>query len=80
MIVEPAQPAPKSAPLVIFLHGWTAMTPDTYRGWVNHLAKRGNIVVYPRYQAKLLSPATEFFPTRLRRCAMRSPSSHSPAM
>ena len=61
-IIEPAQPAPKSAPLVIFLHGWTAMTPDTYRGWVNHLAKRGNIVVYPRYQAKLLSPATEFFP------------------
>ena len=61
-IIEPAQPAPKSAPLVIFLHGWTAMTPDTYRGWVNHLAKRGNIVVYPRYQAKLFSPATEFFP------------------
>ena len=61
-IIEPAQPVPKSAPLVIFIHGWTAMTPDTYRGWVNHLAKRGNIVVYPRYQAKLLSPATEFFP------------------
>ena len=61
-IIEPAQPAPKNAPLVIFLHGWTAVTPDTYRGWVNHLAKRGNIVVYPRYQARLLSPATEFFP------------------
>ena len=61
-ITEPAQPTPKSAPLVIFLHGWTAMTPDTYRGWVDHLAKRGNIVVYPRYQAKLFSPAAEFFP------------------
>ena len=61
-IIEPAQPAPKNAPLVIFLHGWTAMTPDTYRGWVDHLARRGNIVIYPRYQAKLLSPATEFFP------------------
>ena len=61
-IIEPAQPVPKSAPLVIFLHGWTAVTPDTYRGWVNHLAKRGNIVVYPRYQARMLSPATEFFP------------------
>ncbi|MEO6787482.1 MAG: alpha/beta hydrolase [Chthoniobacteraceae bacterium] len=61
-IIEPAQPAPKRAPLVIFLHGWSAMTPDTYRGWVNHLAKRGNIVVYPRYQARLFSPATEFFP------------------
>ena len=62
-IIEPAQPVPKRAPLVIFLHGWSAMTPDTYRGWVNHLAKRGNIVVYPRYQAKLLTPATEYFPS-----------------
>ena len=61
-IIEPAQPAPKRAPLVIFFHGYSAMTPDTYRGWVNHLAKRGNIVVYPRYQAKLLTPATEYFP------------------
>ena len=61
-IIEPAQPAPKSAPLVIFHHGWSAMTPDTYRGWINHLAKRGNIVVYPRYQEKLLTPATEYFP------------------
>jgi poly(3-hydroxybutyrate) depolymerase len=61
-IIEPAQPAPKQAPLVIFLHGWSAMTPDTYRGWVNHLAKRGNIVVYPRYQDRLLTPATEYFP------------------
>ncbi len=61
-IIEPAQPAPKRAPLVIFLHGWSAMTPDTYRGWINHLAKRGNIVVYPRYQDRLFTPATEFFP------------------
>jgi len=61
-IIEPAQPVPKTAPLVIFLHGWSAMTPDTYRGWINHLAKRGNIVVYPRYQERLLSPATEYFP------------------
>lgn len=61
-LIEPAQPVPKSAPLVIFLHGWTAFTPDTYRGWVNHLARRGNIVVYPRYQSGLFTPATEFFP------------------
>ncbi len=64
-IIEPAQPAPKTAPLVIFLHGWTAFTPDTYRGWVNHLAKRGCIVVYPRYQAGFLTPAAEFFPNSI---------------
>lgn len=61
-IIEPAQPKPKTAPLIIFIHGWSAMHPDTYRGWINHLAKRGNIVVYPRYQDRLLTPAVEYFP------------------
>jgi pimeloyl-ACP methyl ester carboxylesterase len=61
-ILEPADPKPEKAPLVIFLHGWSAMTPDTYRGWVVHLARRGSIVVYPRYQEGLLAPATEYFP------------------
>ena len=64
-IIEPTQPVPKTAPLVIFLHGWSAMTPDTYRGWVNHLAKRGCIVVYPRYQEKLLSISIEYLPNLL---------------
>ena len=61
-IIEPAQPALKKAPLIIFIHGWSAMTPDTYRGWIDHLAKRGNIVVYPRYQERLFTPAAEYFP------------------
>jgi len=61
-LFEPSRPAPKNAPLVIFLHGYSAMHPDSYRGWVRHLARRGNIVVYPRYQEKLLTPATEYFP------------------
>jgi len=61
-LLEPSRPTPKKAPLVIFLHGYSAMHPDTYREWVNHLARRGNIVVYPRYQEKLLTPATEYFP------------------
>lgn len=64
-IIEPADPSPKLAPLVIFLHGWSAVTPDTYRGWVNHLAKRGNIVVYPRYQEGIFTSAMEFFPNTL---------------
>ena len=61
-ITEPARPSPKKAPLVIFLHGYSAMTPDSYRGWVDHLAKRGNIVVYPRYQETLLTPPADYFP------------------
>jgi pimeloyl-ACP methyl ester carboxylesterase len=61
-IIEPARPAPKQAPLIIFIHGWSAMHPDTYRGWIDHLARHGNIVVYPRYQERLFSPAAEYFP------------------
>jgi pimeloyl-ACP methyl ester carboxylesterase len=53
---------PEKAPLVIFVHGYSAMYPDTYRGWLNHLVKRGNIVVYPRYQELLLTPPNEYFP------------------
>ena len=62
-ILEPSRPAPKKAPLLIFLHGYSAMHPDAYRGWADHLARRGNIVVYPRYQERLLTPPAEYFPS-----------------
>ena len=60
-ILEPDRPTPKKAPFVIFLHGYSAMHPATYRGWLNHLARRGNIIVYPRYQERLLTPPAEYF-------------------
>lgn len=49
-IFEPAEPTPSSAPLIVFNHGWSAMQPKFYLAWIEHLVKRGNIVVYPRYQ------------------------------
>jgi len=49
-IFEPCDPTPVSAPLIIFNHGWSAFFPVFYKEWVVHLVKRGNIVVYPRYQ------------------------------
>ncbi|UCD14268.1 MAG: prolyl oligopeptidase family serine peptidase [Thermoplasmatales archaeon] len=49
-IFEPAEPKPETAPLVVFNHGWSAMHPRFYRAWIDHIVKRGNIVVYPRYQ------------------------------
>src|SRR5580658_5492536 len=42
-LFEPASPTPDSAPVVIFLHGWSVMTPNTYGKWVEHLVRRGNI-------------------------------------
>jgi acetyl esterase/lipase len=39
-----------SAPVVIFLHGWNATNPQDYEAWIEHFVRRGNIVIYPRYQ------------------------------
>ncbi len=49
-IFEPYGPKPESAPLIVFNHGFTALHPICYREWIHHIVKRGNIVVYPRYQ------------------------------
>ncbi|MCC7191459.1 MAG: alpha/beta fold hydrolase [Phycisphaeraceae bacterium] len=59
-LFEPASPVPKTAPVIVFLHGWGQMNPRTYGAWIDHLAKRGNIVIFPRYQADLLAPGDTF--------------------
>ena len=46
-----ATPAKAAAlPVVIFLHGFTALDPEAYRAWIDHIVRRGAIVVYPDYQ------------------------------
>jgi acetyl esterase/lipase len=50
-LFEPDAPKPDTAPLIIFIHGWGWVTPHTYGGWIEHLVRRGNVVVYPVYQA-----------------------------
>jgi dienelactone hydrolase len=64
-IFEPDEPKPASAPVIVFLHGWGGMNPLYYGAWIDHLVKRGNIVVYPRYQASLLTSIREFTPNTL---------------
>jgi len=54
-IFEPTNPTPSTAPLIVFNHGWSAVYPYFYKAWVEHLVKRGNIVVYPRYQLGLIN-------------------------
>ena len=58
-IFEPTSPTPSSAPLIVFNHGWIAMKPVSYGAWIDHLVRRGNIVVYPRYQSGVLTPIKE---------------------
>src|ERR1700733_5951337 len=61
-IFEPADPKPDNAPLVIFNHGWSAMEPKVYGAWIDHIVKRGNVVVYPVYQDSLRTPTYDFTP------------------
>lgn len=39
-----------TAPVVFFMHGWLAMDPYFYGGWIDHLVRTGSIVVYPVFQ------------------------------
>jgi len=57
---EPDQPAPAKAPVIVFCHGWSAMDPRAYGPWIEHIVRRGNIVVYPRYQATLTTAPVTF--------------------
>ena len=61
-LYEPSDPTPKSAPLVVFNHGWLAYIPGAYGAWVDHLVKRGNIVVYPVYQDSPFTLGNRFTP------------------
>ena len=60
-IFEPDDPKPESAPLIVFNHGWSAMFPIFYKAWVYHIVKKGNIVVYPRYQFGLYFGFKNFY-------------------
>jgi pimeloyl-ACP methyl ester carboxylesterase len=37
-------------PVVVFLHAWGAINPLVYGGWIDHLARRGYLVIYPAFQ------------------------------
>ena len=46
-------PAGTPKRLIIFFHGQgdeTEATPANHRDWIDHLVKRGAVVVYPRYE------------------------------
>jgi len=49
----------EDVPVVLFLHGWGATEPRAYRPWLEHLAREGNAVVYPRYQDSFAEPPAQ---------------------
>jgi acetyl esterase/lipase len=48
-VFRPAGPAAGPRPVVVFLHGFGAVSPKYYGAWIGHLVRKGMIVVYPRY-------------------------------
>jgi predicted esterase len=59
-LFAPAAPVPARAPVVVFCHGWGAMAPAHYRAWIDHIVRRGIIVVWPNYQDSLHTPGADF--------------------
>lgn len=49
-VFTPGEPAPARAPVIVFMHGWGGMNPNHYAAWIEHIVRRGAIVVYPTYQ------------------------------
>ena len=63
-IFEPDNPKPESAPLIVFVHGYSAYKPLYYQSWINHLVKRGNIIVFPNYQS-FFTRSSHFIPNAI---------------
>jgi len=55
-LFTPNDPVPESTPVVVFFHGWLGVNPINYGAWIVHLVRRGNVVLYPVYQASFFTP------------------------
>lgn len=63
---EPSNPPPdKPLPVVVFLHGWSAIDPQIYGAWIKHLVRHGRIVIYPAYQDSLFTSPRDFAPNAI---------------
>ena len=60
-LFEPAAPRPKTANLIVFIHGYGGYNPMIYGQWIKHLVRKGNTVIYPRYQKNVFSPKPQKF-------------------
>lgn len=60
-LFEPIGEDIDSAHVVVFTHGYGAYNPMVYGDWIRHIVRKGNIVIFPRYQKNLTSPKTKSF-------------------
>lgn len=59
-LFEPDLPKPDSANLIVFNHGYGVWNPGPYGQWIEHLVRKGNIVIYPKYQASDAAPPSGY--------------------
>lgn len=59
-LYEPNSPVPDSANVVVFIHGLGETNPKLYGAFIKHLVRKGNIVIYPRYQKDLNADAATY--------------------
>jgi poly(3-hydroxybutyrate) depolymerase len=59
-LYEPNSPTPDSANVVVFIHGLGETNPKLYGAFIKHLVRKGNIVIYPRYQKDLNAASATF--------------------
>jgi dienelactone hydrolase len=64
-LFEPAEPTPERAPVIVVHHGWLAPNPGVYGAWIEHLCRRGCVVIFPRYHADWTTPPAEYLPNSL---------------
>lgn len=57
-------------PLVVFNHGWIGMEPRFYEAWINHIVKKGNILIFPRYQKNSRVTQENFTPNAIKAVQM----------
>ena len=55
-IFFPDSPRPESANVVLFLHGYRALDPAPYGGCIDHVAKKGSIILYPLFEESRTDP------------------------
>jgi len=59
-IFKPMGKAVEKHPVVVFFHGWGATNPKIYGAWIEHMVRRGYVVIFPCYQSGLSTPTRDF--------------------
>lgn len=60
-IFLPAGSSTEEGTVVVMLHGYGGYNPMYYGGWIDHLVRNGNPVIFPYYQENMVKPGTAAF-------------------